>query len=607
MREAFDASGPLASVDALAAICGIGRRMESGTLHVTGPAGESARFGFAGGALVALDPPADSGPADVLIRGGKVQRATYEALTVGDFEDRFAVAAASGVISRREANWGLKISAIESLVRVLSWTDGEYAWEEGDPEPTAPALKLRIDQWVLELFLRSNDRGFVVRKIGPADVPVARAEGFAESFAALGLTADADAVVEGVDGRRTVDEIVKRSRADEFATLKLLAALITLGLVLPIHEIPEAAEDDSFPTPGPEAAPTTEEPAAAEPEEFELATGSPIAPEPEPVPEPESEPEDLPAEEEPEAFPVDERPLAPPSAEELPPERPWELDAIESDVDSERADAGEVPVSEAEESIPALPPMPIPIPEISVPLFALTAPEPEATSAPEPAPEEPPPAGDGGPHRRLGGLRGAAVLAALALAGILIVSRRRPAPPANEPAPPPAATRSGGPASSTAAKEGPPATAPPVPEPAPKKSPERVVPKPAPRSTPKKSTAAEEHPKKAAPAEAAEKSDSWDALARAGRRTFDHPGAHRYAIQLELACEESTLHKAFAADPGRRQIWLAPFSYRGRSCYRVLWGKYRDLDSAKAAKSSVPEMFSRDGNHPTVVPLGRAK
>ncbi|HWC64732.1 MAG TPA: DUF4388 domain-containing protein, partial [Thermoanaerobaculia bacterium] len=230
MRETFDASGSLASVDVLAALCAVSRGAVSGTLRVEGPAGESVRFGFDAGVLVGLASPPEISPAEVLIRAGKVQRATYEALTVGDFEDRFAVASASGVVSRRETNWGLKISAIESLARILSWGDGTYAFEEGTAEPTAPPLRLAVDQWILELFLRSNDRAFVVRAIGPTDIPVARSAEFAEGFAALGLTADADAVVEGIDGRRTIDQVVRRSRADEFATLKLLAALMVLRL-----------------------------------------------------------------------------------------------------------------------------------------------------------------------------------------------------------------------------------------------------------------------------------------------------------------------------------------------------------------------------------------
>jgi len=602
MRETFDAGGPLASVDVLAAICGIGRRKESGTLSVAGPAGESVRLGFAEGALVALDPPAESGPADVLIRGGKIQRATYEALTVGDFEDRFAVAVASGVISRREANWGLKISAIESLVRVLSWTEGEYAWEEGDPKPTTPPLNLRIDQWVLELFLRSNDRGFVVRKIGPPDVPVARAEGFAESFAALGLTADADAVVEGVDGRRTIDEIVKRSRADEFATLKLLAALITLGLVLPIHELPDTAEADTASAPdfapmaSSEPPPAPEEPWAAEPDAFELEPAAEIAPEPISDPEPPLESES--------AAPSAEAP------EEEPSETPWEPEATEAEgeeVDAEHGDGGERTVPEAEESVPE-PPTRDPAREISVPLFALTAPEAEPAPEADSEPPESLPEGKADSHRRLGSVRVVALLAALALAAVLIAVRRRATPTAPETATPPATAPSNPPvppAAGAAATEPPPRTSSALPEPHPDRSPERrAAAPPAPlKASPERRAKKGEPAGSAAPA----KNESWEALARAGRKAFEHPGAHRYAIQLELACEGSTLEKAFAADPGRRQIWIAAYPFRGRSCYRVLWGKYRDLDSAKAAKSAVPEMFSHDGNHPAVVSLGRAK
>jgi hypothetical protein len=605
MRASFEPSGSLASVDVLAAICGIGRRKESGTLQAAGPAGESVRFGFAEGVLVALDPPPEVGPADVLIRAGKVQRATYEALTVGDFEDRFAVAAASGVISRREANWGLKISAIESLVRVLSWSDGEYAYEEGDPELTAPPLKLRIDQWVLELFLRSNDRGFVVRKIGPADVPVARAEGFAESFGALGLTADADAVVEGVDGRHTVDEIVKRSRADEFATLKLLAALITLGLVLPIHEMPETAEAES-PRPAVPELPVPGELDAGEPEVFELALPLDVAARPA------------------EAGPNAEAEIAaepdaePPSAEEPPAEAAWETETFEApaaEFEPEPPGAGAPPDSEAAEPFDAIPEETRPLPEISVPLFALTAPEHEP--APAPDRDEPLPAGETDAHRRVGGLRAAAVFAILAIAGVLLVVRRRAAPRPPEPARPPAEASARAPIRPAAQPEtaGPsPATSPSAPE-AVRKTAERPPAGPPPSPAPKPSAAPDGTAKKSPPPPRApvrnERADgkggSWEALARAGRQTFDHPGAHRYAIQLELACEESTLQKAFAADPGRRQIWVAPYSFRGRSCYRVLWGKYRDLGSAKAAKAAVPEIFSRDGNRPAVVPLGRAK
>jgi len=99
----------------------------------------------------------------------------------------------------------------------------------------------------------------------------------------------------------------------------------------------------------------------------------------------------------------------------------------------------------------------------------------------------------------------------------------------------------------------------------------------------------------------------WRDLAEKGRRWSDRPGRLRYAIQLELACEAGTLEKAFAQDTPSHAIWIAPYAFRGRSCYRVLFGRYADLAGAKAARSSVPALFTREGNRPTVVSLGAPK
>ena len=612
MKERFEETGSLASVDVLAAIAALGRDAGSGTLRATGPGGHSVRFGFDTGVLVALDPPPESGPADVLIRAGKVQRPTYEALTVGDFEDRFAVAAASGVISRREVNWGLKISAIESLVRLLSWSEGAYGFEEGEPSPTAPPIRLPVSQWILELFLRSNDRGFVVRRVGPADVPIARSEGFAGEFAALGLTADADAVVEGIDGRRTIDEIVKRSRSDEFATLKLLAALITLGLVRPIHEIPESAPAEPEEAAAPPDVPLSEEPGGIE---FELE------PPPELPTAPETEAEIDGSDE----GDVPGSPAETPAAAlfeivaalsiEDPPVEKEEAAPIGAGTPDE-AFAERLSGGPAEERIPEPPPAAGEARDVSVPLFALTAPEAEGAADAEIAHEAVVP-DPSDAHRRLGGIRAAAVLAALAVAGVVVWTRLRtvPAPAAGPPTP--ARSNASAPPSAPARPEGKAApehdivlSAPPPPS-----VPSRGATVPAPhrtgaappRAVPGGSASGARGVDRPAPSASGGARSSWDELARAGRQTFEHPGANRYAIQVELACEEPTLRKAFDADPSGRRIWLAPYSFRGRSCYRVLWGRYRDLASARAAKSGLPDIFSHGGNRPAVVALGPAR
>jgi len=196
-------------------------------------------------------------------------------------------------------------------------------------------------------------------------------------------------------------------------------------------------------------------------------------------------------------------------------------------------------------------------PVVNLPLFALTAPEDPALDAPldeAPAPDSPLP-GTGGRGARFWAIAG--IAAAILIAGILFVRRPRVGTSA---APPPASA---------------PVSPPSPPSPSKAQAPARP--------------AGEER---------------WAQLAEAGRREMEHPGTHRYAIQLELACESSTLEKAFAADPGRRHIWIAPYAFRNRHCYRVLWGKFGDLASARGAKGAVPPVFALDGNRPTVVALG---
>ena len=229
---------------------------------------------------------------------------------------------------------------------------------------------------------------------------------------------------------------------------------------------------------------------------------------------------------------------------------------------------------------------------INRPLFARTAPEEPATEPVIERADES--AAVARPPRRVWPWIIAAVAAAALVAAVVVIRRSRTAAVA------PAETRA--PAESGPAAVEPRAAAPATPAPK-----QKEKPPPAPPSEIVVSRA----PTAPAPSAAAPKSAArggsegrWTSLAEAGRREFEHPGKHRYAIQLELACEDSTLEKAFAADPGKGHLWISPYAFRGRRCYRVLWGRFTDLGAARTARGSVPAIFSRDGNRPTVVALG---
>jgi hypothetical protein len=585
LRLFFEEAGDVASLDVLSALCAVGRGGASGEVRFTGRQGESVRYGFDQGVLVSVETPPANSPSETLIRAGKIQRATYEALTVGDFEDRFAVAVASGVISRREAAWGIKIAAIETLASVAASAEGSYTFTEGVVEPMQPSFRLPVDHWVLELFLRSGDRSFVLRKIGATDIPIARVDGFAEGFAALGLTADADAVVEGIDGHRTIEKVVKHSRADEFATLKLLGALMTLGLIHPILEAPREAlapADELEPSPSMEPEARWDDPAALPPGESALA---PFPRETESFrgsATPAGETEPGPDEDSTAVLPTSPHEMEPDVAPSEPEDGPI---GSFSGVSAE----DEVP----ERAFPAITPAEIPEPPVvNLPLFALTAPEDPALDMPAESPAlDTSPAG--GAPRGIRPWAIAGVAAAILIAAILFVRRPRPG---NAVAPPPASP----PAAPAKLNEPAPETAAPKESPR-NSSPRDIVVSRAPLSRPAPPPAS-----KGEPATGPGGDEKWAQLAEAGRREMEHPGTHRYSIQLELACESSTLEKAFTADPGRRHLWIAPYSFRGRRCYRVLWGKFADLASARGARGAVPALFARDGNRPTVVALGPA-
>jgi hypothetical protein len=93
----------------------------------------------------------------------------------------------------------------------------------------------------------------------------------------------------------------------------------------------------------------------------------------------------------------------------------------------------------------------------------------------------------------------------------------------------------------------------------------------------------------------------WIGRAERDKRSVAKRRDVRYSIQLELACELPTLGNALNWDRPPGTIWLATSSYQGRTCFRVLWGRYGSLAEARAAKTRVPEFFTVPGNHPTVV------
>jgi hypothetical protein len=638
MRAAFESAGDIRSVDLLAALVSLWRAKASGSLKFSRP-GATVGFELLGGEVVlSLSSQLQYDTAAILSRAGKLDAAALEKLPRPPGGDTSLAALQAGLISVKEWRWGQKIRAIEILSDLLGWLEGEYSFDP-DARPTADDWTLPVPRLVLELFLRSRDRTLVEHYLGPSDLPLLRAGSFDEEFQTFGLTSDAVAVVALIDGRESAEEIAERAPAEEFAVLKLLAALTTLGLVHPAEATPEPGRE----TPPPirpeaealETVPQAEAEPKPEPEEAaQLGAGEGIEPEPEgpagPVKQPPEEPE---------------KESAPQAEEEWTPPAAW-VGSGEEMPESAREPPTEPAVLKPRVPADIMPERP----ELLVPTEARGE-DFEREFPARPADATPPDAAKRSSGALLGGLLAVLVFAVAVL--VIVRSRRasperavatnvqpttlenpvfppaetavplpthgkqavRPSPVvtrlavilptlaatvAPRPTPPPTRALTLPPPKKppTHVSTPPPPTRPPTPVPTvqPTRPPTRVPTRPEPtRRTP---IAA---PTAAAAVRGEATRAAWIARAERDRIALSKRRNVRYAVQLELACEIPTLEKAWTLDKPPGTMWLLTTSYRGRTCFRVMWGRFVSLPKAREAKARVPGFFVAPGNRPAIV------
>jgi hypothetical protein len=77
-----------------------------------------------------------------------------------------------------------------------------------------------------------------------------------------------------------------------------------------------------------------------------------------------------------------------------------------------------------------------------------------------------------------------------------------------------------------------------------------------------------------------------------------------FSILLELDCQKSSVRSAYrqVSDAGNFFL-LAKTNRDGRSCWLVLWGRYRTASEAELGLKLVPEYFRKQSNPPSVIEL----
>ena len=578
---------------------------------------------------------------EILMRAGKVTRDhVKQALSKRKENETLGDALLNlGFITRKELTWARRVQVIGVIRSIAAWENGSFTIVADYLPKREEGTLFPLPQILVELIVTEQDRQRFERALEGGSVVYKKSPEFDDVFRRLGLNEDADAIVSEIDGINTAADVATSSGRETFNVYKLLHALATLGVLQRVGK-PEVApevspvvastsfEDFSFETAGvADAADAWDAPAATEPPagdwdalppvqpsaipndwstegtSFNLADSSTGAVDELPMIMPASgisfddEPMELPA------------PLAPPP---LKPEPEWALPEPEVSAPA-IADLGVDPMPAWEEAPPA------PAAK-SEPQWGFDEAQIEAArrASTPPPPITPAPSLTASPRfvrpkkksrsPLLGILLTILILAGAGYAAWWWWQNREqtptqtasaaPAPVTTTtaaPAPSPAATATLVPydVPTTTSTDAPnttttaaatttnvaPATAtsqPPVPATTqPPSAPAPPQPEPQPTAALPVVT-----PRTAAPATGDRA--RYDAMAA----EFAATAVGGFTVQLAIICDPVNITKSLNA--GGSNVWFVPISYRGKSCYRVFWGRYDSRQAATSATSSIP-------------------
>lgn len=539
-----------------------------------------------------------------------------------------------GYINPKDLLWGARMQVESILHQLLFWTQGNYQVIEGPLPKEIVSLNMPVPQIVFDGILKTRDRDWVLQHIGSPQSVFQLDSNFHERNALYKLPVDD--TVSRMNGKRSLEEIAQASGQDTFEVCKAVTALYILDMV---QKAPGKAPAPEAPIVVPAMA---QEPIAAVPEltpvmpkqdlslgevmhiptveQLQQANKEEAAAKMEP--EPPFEPTIVfpPAKTEPAPLIFDTTPEPPRiSVEpETEPQRP-----VQEEEDTETLKETAKPEKPAPK--PWQPPASAPAHKPAATLRITPEPSQRYSSPPVSDPDRPafPMESMSLPKRksRRPGYSAAinwkkialimGVITVAAIAVTLLYTQYLQKPPAREYPTLSPSKALGRPAPAT--QPAPPVTVEPAPPVATKKAPDQS-------KTPLPATPAQKPPVSTTPPPATKPAPVTVAasgplgLLKSGRtmeaanswRNALLPKRSRYTVQLEIACQESTIMEAFQMLNDSPELAVVPLDYHGKACYRVLYGVYPTAEEAQAKRSRLPQDFLRQDSPAQVIPLAKA-
>lgn len=139
-----------------------------------------------------------------------------------------------GFISAEDLKVAIRQQTCELVYDLLRWSSGKFAFRaavELSPVATEAGLELSVDGILMEGFRRVDEWHLIEREIDNFDLVFLRNEDAVARMGRGRLTREELAILELVNGKNTVKEIVRQSRMGSFEVSKMLYRLLSIKLI----------------------------------------------------------------------------------------------------------------------------------------------------------------------------------------------------------------------------------------------------------------------------------------------------------------------------------------------------------------------------------------
>jgi hypothetical protein len=229
----------------------IGLQRKTGTLILEGEE-DTLAITFQDGAMTwaqSTRVPWEQRMSQVLEARGLVTAAQFQEALSAQKEGKkklSAILAEKGVLQKKDWDAVLAQEVEEAVFRPFRWTAGRYRFApETSVEPPEGRIgPLGAENVLMEGIRRADEWPMILGKL-PSRGVVFKVGFLAARMDPKQVQPSAVKILEFVDGKRTVQELVDASGLGEFEAMRSLASLVTAGAVTPVGPIPTAAPVES--------------------------------------------------------------------------------------------------------------------------------------------------------------------------------------------------------------------------------------------------------------------------------------------------------------------------------------------------------------------------